>query len=132
MQGFRNVPETGVDGIFLDLPMPWLAIPHADKCLVHGGRIVTFSPCIEQIDKTAAEFRRDGRYFDIRMFETMAMNWGVKTEAPAKRRKVAAGECTEAEEPTASVLASSFPMQMRSHTGYLLVATRSPADELAR
>merc|ERR1719251_887750 len=67
--------------------MPWLAIPHADRCLVEGGKVCTFSPCIEQIDKTAAELRRDGRYEGVRMFETLAVNWGVKEAAPSRKRK---------------------------------------------
>mmetsp|Transcript_132042 Transcript_132042/g.422504 ORF Transcript_132042/g.422504 Transcript_132042/m.422504 type:complete len:338 (+) Transcript_132042:83-1096(+) len=146
-QGFANVPDGGVDGIFLDLPMPWLAIPHADKCLAHGGRIVSFSPCIEQIDKTAVEFRRDGRYYDVRMFETLAGNWGVRAEAPAKKRRAVVSSALAGNEADPSSSAGSaiavdgsgkpqeqptwlsYQMQMRSHTGYLLVATRSPADE---
>merc|ERR1719348_1280677 len=129
--------------------MPWAAIPHADRCLVEGGRVCTFSPCIEQIDRTATELRRGGRYCDIRMFETLAVNWGVRAETqPRKRHRQAAGRSGEgggaAEEAKQSseekVSAAdgtqqqeqqpnwlSFQMPMRSHTGYLLVATRSLA-----
>ena len=39
------------DGVFLDVPAPWEAIPHAVNAISHsrGGRLVSFSPCIEQV-----------------------------------------------------------------------------------
>merc|ERR1712151_908725 len=85
--GFLGAPDDAVDGVFLDLPAPWLAIPHLDRCVVEGGRICCFSPCIEQVDKTAAELRRGGRYCDVRMFETLATNWGVREESKPKKRQ---------------------------------------------
>mmetsp|Transcript_98060 Transcript_98060/g.245668 ORF Transcript_98060/g.245668 Transcript_98060/m.245668 type:complete len:335 (-) Transcript_98060:10-1014(-) len=135
MNGFGQELDDSVDGIFLDLPMPWLAIPHADRCLVEGGRIVTFSPCIEQIDKTAVELRRDGRYCDVRMFETLAVNWGVKGDAPPKKRRAVAapgsGDGSAEATPADQSGWLSYQMPMRSHTGYLLVARRAPLDEVA-
>merc|ERR1719277_2385796 len=98
VDGFGADLDGRVDGVFLDVPMPWLAIPHADRCLVEGGKVCTFSPCIEQIEKTAAELRRDGRYEGVRMFETLAVNWGVKEAAPPKKRRragVGPGEAGE-------------------------------------
>ena len=46
-----------------------------------------------QVDKTATELRRSG-YFDVRMLETLAVNWGVKSAAAdaAKRRRTEATE----------------------------------------
>uniref|UniRef100_A0A8R1DHU7 tRNA (adenine(58)-N(1))-methyltransferase n=1 Tax=Caenorhabditis japonica TaxID=281687 RepID=A0A8R1DHU7_CAEJA len=41
------------DGVFLDVPAPWDAIPHAARALSRsrGGRIVSFSPCMEQVQR---------------------------------------------------------------------------------
>ncbi|CAE7270548.1 TRM61 [Symbiodinium natans] len=139
--GFGEDLRGAVHGIFLDLPAPWAAVGHVLDALVPGGRLVTFSPCVEQVDKTATELRRGGRFFDVRMLETLAVNWGVRAvEAKSKKRRLQTQEADESSRPpetSAAVRNSpdpgsqwlSYQMAMRSHTGYLLVATRAPADE---
>jgi len=138
--GFVGVPDAIADGIFLDLPAPWQAIPHADRCLIDGGKVCTFSPCIEQIEKTAAELRRNDRYHNVRVFESLAMNWGVKEEPCPKRRQVVQGQGVASGNPEAEAAAEkpgslpqtswlSYPMPMRSHTSWVLIATKPPRDE---
>lgn len=151
--GFGAELDGAVDGIFLDVPMPWLAVPHAYRCLVEGGKICTFSPCIEQIEKTAAELRRDGRFENVRMFESLAVNWGVKEGAPPRKRQRVAvagsgtggaegagegaggsGGAIEAANAAEAPSWLSIQMPMKSHTSYLLVATRAlqdPSEALA-
>ncbi|OLP77156.1 tRNA (adenine(58)-N(1))-methyltransferase catalytic subunit TRMT61A [Symbiodinium microadriaticum] len=139
--GFGEDLRGAVHGIFLDLPAPWAAVGHVLDALVPGGRLVTFSPCVEQVDKTATELRRSCRFFDIRMLETLAVNWGVRAaEAKSKKRRLPnqdADESSRPQEPSTTAKSGpdpgsqwlSYQMPMRSHTAYLLVATRAPADE---
>ena len=49
-----------VSAIFLDLPEPWLAIPHAAYCLKANGRIASYSPCMEQTQRTVVAMRKAG------------------------------------------------------------------------
>ncbi|WWD16829.1 hypothetical protein CI109_101261 [Kwoniella shandongensis] len=64
----RNVCKDGfegasdVEGVFLDLPAPWEAIPHVIKTLRSDviTRICCFSPCLEQVLKTVSTLRAEG------------------------------------------------------------------------
>ncbi|WRT65378.1 uncharacterized protein IL334_002321 [Kwoniella shivajii] len=53
---------TGIEAVFLDLPAPWEAIPHAMKTLRPDitTKICCFSPCLEQVLKTVSTLRAEG------------------------------------------------------------------------
>lgn len=48
----QGIDEQNVDAVILDLATPWLAIPHAYEALRGGGVFVSYSPTIEQTQKT--------------------------------------------------------------------------------
>ncbi len=48
------------NAIFLDLPEPWKAIPHAVAAIRSNGRIATYSPCIEQSQRTIEQLKKCG------------------------------------------------------------------------
>lgn len=64
--------------VFLDVPAPWEAVPHALRALRKDrqSRICCYSPCIEQVLKTVAALAEHG-FSDITMYETL-----VKTHEP--------------------------------------------------
>lgn len=65
------------DAVFLDLPKPWDAISHASKVLRKGGKICCFSPCIEQVQKTCLELKKQN-YLEVRSFECIGRNYDRK------------------------------------------------------
>ena len=70
-EGFGVALRNKVDAVFLDLPMPWLALPHAYRALRRTGRLCTFSPCIEQVGRTSEGLRALG-FQDIVTVECVA------------------------------------------------------------
>lgn len=71
--------EDVADAVFLDLPVPWDAIPSAKKALKkQGGRICSFSPCIEQVQKSCACFAELG-FEEISTKECLVRNFDVRT-----------------------------------------------------
>jgi len=86
-QGAYQSPRANC--IFLDLPAPWEALPHLtrqdtpDKPSAldpHSvAHICTFSPCIEQVQKTVSTMRRLG-WLEIEMVEIQHKRIEVKRE----------------------------------------------------
>jgi tRNA (adenine57-N1/adenine58-N1)-methyltransferase catalytic subunit len=95
-QGF-SIPETGTaqstatsaNCIFLDLPAPWQALPHLTRGTSsedpspldpqQAVHICTFSPCIEQAQKTVSALRRHG-WLEIEMVEMQQKRIDVRRE----------------------------------------------------
>lgn len=48
------------DCIFLDLPEPWLNVAKQRNYLVPGGRVVTYLPNFDQVEKTVIEYEKNG------------------------------------------------------------------------
>lgn len=95
-KGF-TIPETGntrktsphANAVFLDLPAPWQALPHLTRqgqvddpspldpeAAVH---ICTFSPCVEQAQKTISALRRHG-WVDIEMVDIQQKRIEIRRE----------------------------------------------------
>lgn len=139
--------EDAADAAFLDLPHPWDAVPHAKRAIKRrGGRICSFSPCIEQVQKTCAALRKEGfteistlecllREFQVRritqqLFDSDRESNEVSQEA-AKKRKLedhdesedSKKEARKRRDPETSYVTGVPLLQMPGHTGYLTFAT---------
>ena len=57
-KGGFQLGESVAHAIFLDLPEPWLAVPHAAYTIKPNGRICSYSPCMEQTQRTCAALKQ--------------------------------------------------------------------------
>jgi tRNA (adenine57-N1/adenine58-N1)-methyltransferase len=64
------IVETDVDATILDVPEPWLAVPACRKALRPGGRYVSYSPTVGQVERTHAALKEEG-LFEVRTFEVL-------------------------------------------------------------
>lgn len=92
-EGFPSSIHGTADGVFLDLPSPWLAVPHAVNMLKKsiGGTIASFSPCMEQIYQTVHALEAAGA-FEIRMWEVVLSEVNVHVKKVVV--DITAGEVT--------------------------------------
>ncbi|CAI5513979.1 unnamed protein product, partial [Closterium sp. Naga37s-1] len=81
IQGHGFPPElhSSAHAAFLDLPCPWLALPSAAACLLPGGRLCSFSPCMEQVQRCSQAMRAHG-LTDIRTVELLSRSYEVREE----------------------------------------------------
>ncbi|KAI5077221.1 hypothetical protein GOP47_0007045 [Adiantum capillus-veneris] len=77
--GFPDTLNGKLDAVFLDLPQPWLAIPSAVKVLRCNGALCSFSPCIEQVQRSCEALRKH-KFTDIRIFEVLMRTYEVREE----------------------------------------------------
>lgn len=120
------------DGVFLDLPAPWNVVASAKKCLRANGNFCSFSPCIEQVQRTCAELSKLG-FCDIRTVEILERPYAVdvlrfqsptqdrRTKVPLKKRR----KMADAPEDGSRLSVATRPIPfVRGHTGYLTFARK--------
>ncbi|CAL2028280.1 unnamed protein product [Caenorhabditis brenneri] len=131
--------ENSADGVFLDVPAPWEAIPFAAKSLskAKGGRLVSFSPCLEQVQRACLAMTAAG-FVCIETIElvpeqkkivgqhrqTLEEFEEIGDAYPKERKRNQEGQVVE-NTPRVST-AIVFPYSQPTHTGYLTHATLLP------
>jgi tRNA (adenine57-N1/adenine58-N1)-methyltransferase len=142
--GFDPALETGeADAAFLDLPGPWKAVPSAAACLRPDGVLCAFSPCIEQVQATAAALAKAGfvaiatqevllRDYEVRRQRLVGggSDWEAGLLAPGATAAGGGGSGRGAAvRPVPAAVTNqvvAWPVaEARGHTGYLTFARRA-------
>lgn len=95
----NGVEETNVDAFVLDIPNPWKAVESAFRTLRPGGRLASYVPTMNQVEKTVRELRKRP-FIEIRTIETL-------------EREIVVGE-----------MGTRPSFKMLGHTGYLTFARK--------
>lgn len=64
-------------GVLLDQPEPWKALPNIVSVLAPGARVACYTPQVSQMEETFRTFERLG-FGDIRALELIERKWEVK------------------------------------------------------
>lgn len=132
---------TGVaDAVFLDIPTPWDAVGHAKSALKrHGGRTCSFSPCIEQVQRTCASFTDHGftelctvevllQVHDVRTVSLPLPDFGPDLDHDQNQDQDQRQSQNESGSGSGSgavsIKTTSAPREIPGHTGFLTFATK--------
>jgi len=74
---YEKIDETGLDAALLDLPEPWRALPVLYRALRSSGRIATFSPTINQVEKTVVAMEETG-FLPTQTIEIIVRHYRIK------------------------------------------------------
>ncbi|XP_015112393.1 tRNA (adenine(58)-N(1))-methyltransferase catalytic subunit TRMT61A [Diachasma alloeum] len=133
LEGFGEDLKHKADGVFLDLPHPWLVVDHAVSALKKsGGKLCSFSPCIEQVQQTCLKLEAAG-FVDIRTQECLQRELTVhykhcpKLELDCfKPQKLTPDEIQKKNDEQERILTVSHSSSTPGHTGYITIATLPP------
>uniref|UniRef100_S4P6V9 tRNA (adenine(58)-N(1))-methyltransferase catalytic subunit TRMT61A n=2 Tax=Pararge aegeria TaxID=116150 RepID=S4P6V9_9NEOP len=132
-EGFGDDLKEKADAVFLDLPKPWTGVPHAVAAIKNdGGRFCSFSPCIEQVQRTCLTLEQQG-FQDISTMEVLQSEIKVSRKTVPVRDlsflKHKGSENPVEEKPSSekTYVVGTWPHSTPGHTGYLTVATLPPS-----
>ncbi|XP_044258618.1 tRNA (adenine(58)-N(1))-methyltransferase catalytic subunit TRMT61A [Tribolium madens] len=130
--GFGDELENKADSVFLDLPHPWQAIPHTLNVIKEtGGRICSFSPCIEQVQKSCEVLSKLG-FQEIQTMEVLQTSYSVQTrklpvlDLDFLKNEKDGTETKGKEREVVKCITAVPPATMPGHTGYLTFASLPP------
>ncbi|XP_033338844.2 tRNA methyltransferase 61 [Megalopta genalis] len=137
LEGFGEELKNKVDAIFLDLPHPWLAIDHTLSVFKKsGGKLCSFSPCIEQVQRTCIKLSTKG-FIELNTYECLQREVNVQY----KNLPTLDLECLKHEHITedmtqqsknekhnqTKLLTVTHAHSLPGHTGFITIATLPPS-----
>eukprot|EP00892_Ulva_mutabilis_P007959 jgi/Ulvmu1/5535/UM023_0071.1 len=114
--GFPERCHGIADGIILDLPAPWKVVESAKACLKMNGKFCGFSPCIEQVQRTA-DALREAEFCDVRCIECILRYHDVRTENYALPTADATAPADPAGEPAADTATAADGKRTAAEAG---------------
>lgn len=66
----EGIDESDLDAVILDIPNPWVAVPHAWKALKVGGYLCAYSPLISQVEQTVYAIQQE-RFIECKTYENI-------------------------------------------------------------
>ncbi|MGQ9514939.1 MAG: tRNA (adenine-N1)-methyltransferase [Thermoproteota archaeon] len=96
---YREISEEDLDAALLDLPEPWMTFPKLHTALKSSGRVVSFSPTINQVERTVIAMHQTG-FLPVQTIEILVRQYRIK-EGMSRPESL-----------------------MLSHTGYLTMAIK--------
>ncbi|PJB21254.1 MAG: tRNA (adenine-N1)-methyltransferase [Euryarchaeota archaeon CG_4_9_14_3_um_filter_38_12] len=66
----ESIDEKDADAVILDIPNPWDAVKNACSSLKTGGHFCSYSPTMNQVEKTVKTLRKNN-FIGIKTFETL-------------------------------------------------------------
>ena len=77
---YEGIDAKGLDRVVLDLPEPWLVVPHASAALHPGGILVAYTPSIVQAVQLR-EACESGPWASASTVEILQRGWHIKGDA---------------------------------------------------
>jgi len=72
---YDGISEKNIDLITLDLDSPWLVVEHAEKALVSGGFLVSYSPSTPQIQDFIKKIEQTENLQVLKVIEIIERIW---------------------------------------------------------
>lgn len=78
---YEGIEATGVDRVILDVPEPWMVVPHAEAALRPGGIFASYVPTAIQMQKVVLKMEGGGWLTSIECMELLERRWHVTAES---------------------------------------------------
>ncbi|TAN25095.1 MAG: tRNA (adenine-N1)-methyltransferase [Actinomycetota bacterium] len=77
---YQGISEAGYDRVILDLPEPWLVVPHLGEAMTPGARICVYQTSMNQVAQFKHSLARAGFSF-IKTVEILERGWYIEGRA---------------------------------------------------